>query len=85
MVLVAPCHVGSVFPDQGLNLCTLCWQLVSQPADHQSRPIFHFCVVTILMAILPVTPGDLLSRCSKGCKCHTCLRHLKLDCVGHLI
>ena len=27
-----------LFPDQGLNLCPLHWQVGSQPLDHQGRP-----------------------------------------------
>ena len=36
---VAPCHVGSLFPDQGLSLCPPCWQVVSQPVDHQCSAV----------------------------------------------
>ena len=31
-----------IFPDQGLNLCTLHWQVDSQPLDHQRSP--YMCV-----------------------------------------
>ena len=36
--LVAPQHVGSQFPDQGLNLHSLHWKADSQLLDHQGRP-----------------------------------------------
>ena len=30
-----------IFPDQGLNLCTLHWQVDSQPLDHQRSPYMY--------------------------------------------
>ena len=36
--LVALWHVGSQFPDQGLNLCPQCCKADSYPLDHQGRP-----------------------------------------------
>ena len=40
--LVAPQHVGSQFPDQGLNLCALYGKANSQPLDPQRSPPFLF-------------------------------------------
>ena len=34
---VAPWHVGSQFPDQGLNSCPLHWQADFQPLDHRGN------------------------------------------------
>ena len=43
-----------IFPDQGLNPCTLHWQADSQPLRHQGSPDPCFCV-TELMLIICVT------------------------------
>ena len=34
-----------IFPDQGLNLCRLHWQVDSKPLDHQGSPVC-VCVLT---------------------------------------
>ena len=31
-----------IFPDQGLNLCPLCWQMDSYPLHHQGSPKIVF-------------------------------------------
>ena len=36
--LVAPWHVGGIFPDQWSNLCPLHWQADSYSLDHQGGP-----------------------------------------------
>ena len=38
--LVAPQHVGSQFPDKGLNPHPLHWKADSLPLDHQGSPFF---------------------------------------------
>ena len=42
--LVALKHVGSQFPEQGLNMCPLHWQVDSYPLDHQGRPSIYFLI-----------------------------------------
>ena len=49
--LVAPQHMGSQFPDQGLNLCPLHWKMNSQPLDHQGSLCLLF-LIDILIEII---------------------------------
>ena len=56
MDLVAPQHVESYFPSQGLNLCPLPCKVDSYPLDHQGSPL---------------TPIPLPSRLPAGCGSNT--------------
>jgi len=42
VVVHAPQHVGSWFPNQGSNWCTLHWQADSQLLERQGRPTSTF-------------------------------------------
>ena len=49
------CSVAcGIFPDQGLNLCPLHWQVDSQPLHHQGSPI------GLILKSWPRIPGFLL-------------------------
>ena len=66
-----------VFPDQGSNPCALCWQVDSQPLDHQGSPDvssyykdskkWHCCLATFCVWLLSlsstfVCPSPLTCR-----------------------
>ena len=45
-----------IFPDQGLNLCPLHWQVDSYPLHHQGSPSPSFLLG--LLELVSVGPGD---------------------------
>ena len=48
MGLVAPWHMGSLFPNQGSNLCPLLWHADSYPVCHQRSPLSEFSQIADL-------------------------------------
>ena len=42
LVFLAMRHVGSHFPDQGLNPCPLLWKVKSSPLDHEGSSQENF-------------------------------------------
>ena len=62
------CSVAcGIFPDQGLNLCLLHWQVDSLPLSHQQSPFPVFSVVVSGIRVY-------LVLCNGHCaKCFTCV------------
>ena len=51
MGLVAPQHMGSLFPDQGLNPHPLHWKADSLPLDHQGSPSIRFFYLHVFLLL----------------------------------
>ena len=62
-----PC---GIFPDQGLNLCSLNWQVDSKPLDHQRSPLIFISVLfscSVMSHSLQLQHARLPGACSNSC------------------
>ena len=59
-----------IFPDQGLNLCSLNWQVDSKPLDHQRSPLIFISVLfscSVMSHSLQLQHARLPGACSNSC------------------
>ena len=50
-----------IFPDQGLNLCPLQWQVVSQPLHHQGSPT-NYIITSITTQSLSLLHSSMVNK-----------------------
>ena len=66
MGLVAPRHVGGIFPDQGLNPCLLHWQVDSLPLSHQESEAPLLLLFCLSLSSQAEEQGKGPAGCARG-------------------